>query len=133
MTKAEKKAANSTKRDSSGFELVERDIASRAKRAKKEAASKPKEKINKKKAPVQSAQGRGGRGGRGARGGADGARGARGAAKRATRSATTASHSIAISSDESSDDGFGNLALSSDEDFNAMEHGNEDTRDDWMN
>ena len=43
MTKAEKKAANSTKRDLSGFELVVRDIASRAKRAKKEATGKPKE------------------------------------------------------------------------------------------
>ena len=133
MIRAEKKAANSTKRDLSGFELVERDIASRAKRAKKEAAGKPKEKVNKKKASVQSAQGRGGREGCGSRGGASGARGARGAAaKRATRSATTTSQAIAISSDEFSDDGFRNLALSSDEDFDVFEQGDEDTRDDWM-
>ena len=134
MTKAEKKAANSTKRDPSGFELVERDIASRAKRAKKEAAGKSKEKINKKNTSVQSAQGRGARGGRGSRGGAGRARGARGgAAKRATRSAAIVSQVIAISSDESSDDGFRNLALSSDEDFDVLEQGDEDTRDDWIN
>ena len=121
MTKAEKKAANSTKRDLSGFEHVERNIEARAKRAKKEAAAKPKAKAKAPRKKAAAASTKQGRGGRGGRGGA------------ASRSANTASQALVISSDEDSDDGFRNLDVSSsDEDFNASKDGDEIEGDDWM-
>ena len=130
MTRAEKKAANSTKRHPSGFELVERDIEQRVKRARKEASSKstdkPKGKINKKATAQSTSRITRPRGARGGRGGGRG-----GDTQRVTRQAATASQPVDISSDESSDDGFRNLqASSSDEDFNDSRDGDEKAGDD---
>ena len=132
MTRAEKKAAKSTKRHPSGFELVERDIEQRAKRAKKEASSKstdkPKGKINKKNIAQSISRITRGREARGRRGGGRG-----GDTQRITRRAATASQPVEISIDESSDDGFRNLQMSSsDEDFNDSLDGDEEARDDWI-
>lgn len=135
MTRAEKKAAKSTKRDLSGFEHVERELDARAKRTKKTTD--------------QANTGRGGRGRRG-RGGAGRGAGRGGADTSTTttsmvmRSRATASTPMELSSNnesseaegseaEDSGDGFNNLPeSSSDEDFSASKQGDEDTADDWI-
>ena len=115
MTRAEKKAAKSTKRDLSGFEHAELAIETRAKRQKKEEAEAHTSTRSRDEA----------RGARGARGGRE-ARGGR------RRGGATTSTPMAISSDEDeSDDGFQNLE-SSDEEFQASKHGDEEVGDEWM-
>lgn len=147
MTRAEKKAAKSTKQDLSGFEHVEQEFEAKAKRTKKTTSQAKTDREGR----GREGEDRGGRGRRG-RGGAT-TRGRDGAAARGrggavtsmtttsivTRSGTTASAPMELSSNtESSDaevsgDGFNNLPeSSSDEDFNASRHGDEDAEDDWM-
>ena len=123
IIKIEKKTINFTKRDSSDFELVKRDIASRIKRVKKatKKINEIKRKIDKKKTSIRIAQRREIREIRETRGETT---------KRAIRSTTTASQVIHISNDEFSDNDFKNLVLSNDEDFNVFEHENENANDD---
>ena len=124
MTRAEKKVVKFTKRDASGFEIVEQAMETRYKRAK----------VATRGGGITAGRGsRGGeRGGRGGRGG--GGRGGRGGGTIAVKSKAI-DHSIEVSSDseedEESDDGFGNLE-SSDEEFDDGKHGDKEDKDDWM-
>ena len=125
MSRAEKKAAKSTKRDPSGFEIVEEVIETRKKAAVKRITAKQ---------PTR---------GQGSRGGGRGGRGGRGRGRGGARKTTIAakakaiSQSIEVSSDsedsedEESDDGFGDLE-GSDEDFHESKHGDGDDNDEWM-
>ena len=88
--------------------------------ALKEATGKSRVMEVKKKTTPQTTRGRRVRGARG------------GASERVTRPATTASQAIDIPSDESSDDGFRNLCLSGDGEFNASEDGDKAEGDGGM-
>lgn len=148
MTRKEKAAARSTRRDSSGFEIVEKNIAQqqkaalkkideearKAKMVAKEAAAKAKKEAKEvvAKARKEASRDRG-RGGRGREGGG---RGGRGGAVIAINE-TAAQEPIEVSSDsegsedEEADEGFRNIE-GSDEDFHESRHGDGDDRDDWM-
>ena len=124
MTRAEKKAAKSTKRDASGFEIVEQTMKTRYKRAK--VATRGEETTAGRESREEGRRGRGGR--------EDDDREERGEDTIAIKSKAI-DHPIEVSSDseedEESDDGFGNLE-SSDEEFDDGKHGDKEDKDDWM-
>ena len=155
MTRAEKKAAKSNKRDPSGFELTQQNLA---KRARKNVAAE-NTRGRERRGAGEKGRGRGGRG-RGDRGRGDRGRGRGGRERREegrgeavtttvsaasrpptpmmTRSGANASKPVELSSNtestESGDDDVGNPPhISSDDDFNASKQGDEDRLDEWMN
>ena len=117
MTKAEKKAVKSTKRHSSGFELVEQVIETRVKRAKKEQTT-----------TTTIATQRGG-----ARGREERTReGTRGEANRNIKQKPIEiSSNSEFSDSEISENGFNNLE-SSDDEFDVNKNGDAKNNDDWM-
>ena len=157
MTQVDKKAARSTKRNPSGFEHVERELATRAKRTKK-TTDQARNDRGGRRGRDEASKAKGGASTR-ARGGASSTRGRGGASTRGrstrgrgavaasattsmiTRSGANASMPMELSSNtESSDaevndegDGFNNLPeSSSDEDFHASKQGDEEAEDEWM-
>ena len=149
MTRAEKKAVKSTKRDLSGFEHMERNLAARAKCTKKiidqaendrEGGRRGRGEASKARSGASTSRARGGATTR-ARGGATTSTVSQPTISMITRSGANVSMPMELfSNTEFSDaevsdegDGFNNLPeSSSDEDFHASKQGDEDANDEWI-